>query len=628
MSIFVLALIGAVVVTAIMVAARLAFGQRSKPAVTQALISWAALLFVGNLLADLLILYWVMPAITGPYGGWQWLLWPLFFSGAASIGLSGVAAGHRFVDTLSRSRLASQLRGRRVVPDAPPSWRTIVAEGSGSAGFAAIILCVIVGLVFNSIIAIATTWFDPNAHALANIPHITILGSGAQLPPTDVNHIVLVTQGIAAFKGQQVLAQNGQNLGSKFHLEQAEFTLQSVQKHLYWIAPLVYNNVFSNLGNYDTPGFVAVDAEDPDAQATLHTQHHLHYVTDALLNQELLRHVYLSGYTSGNLVDPTLEVDDTWKPYFTISLMQPSRGFTGDILSRVLLVDAESGAITSYAPADVPTFVDRVMPSDVVSQYLTWWGLYHSAPWINFSGAGQQKPASNPELVYNTADQPVWLVPMTSNNATDSSSTGIMLFDTRANSAKFYPLTGIGVGDNVNSAFSSNPQNIRNYDVSSVQLYDIFGQPTWVAIFTQANDYGETFQAVGLLSADDLSGADVQMAPSLDLALNAYNQWLATHNKVVGGGPSSGEGLKQISGTVQRIAPVTSNNTTVYYLSITGQTHIFTAPLSLSPILPLVQPGDLVTVAYVDSTNQLVTLSSFTDSSIQLGPAATTTTSP
>ena len=131
--------------------------------------------------------------------------------------------------------------------------------------------------------------------------------------------------------------------------------------------------------------------------------------------------------------------------------MQPTRGYTGDVLRKVLLVNAHTGDITQYDPQNVPTWVDRVMPADTVNQYLTWWGLYHAAPWFNPSGAGQQQPASSgPQLVYNNADQPVWLVPMTSNATSDNSSTGVFLFDTHKNQAVFYTAAaGLGIGDNV-----------------------------------------------------------------------------------------------------------------------------------------------------------------------------------
>jgi hypothetical protein len=617
-----LALIATLIVLIIMGAARLFLG-RKKPTDWRAFASWLGALFVINFILDLLILYFSMPTFAGPYGGWEWIMGPLLISGIASIVFNGVVAGQRFAEMISSAANRYGLRGDRVVDINPPRLRTLMASGGGGAGVIAIVVAILVTLVISPIITVATTWFDPNAKALAAIPHVTTMPIKQSLPPTDVNHIVLVPQAVAFFKGQQVLGQNGQNLGSTYHIEQNELTLQSVQHHLYWIAPLVYNNIWANIGNYSTPALVVVDAESPEAQAQLRTGYHLHYVPDALFNQDLLRHVYLSGYTNGDLADPTLEVDDNWHPYFTISLMQPSRGFTGEVVHQVLLVDPQNGDITPYNPLDVPSWVDRVIPSSVVSDYLGWWGLYKHAPWFDPAGTGQQDTASDPELVYNNVDQPVWLVPMTSSSGNDSSSTGVFLFDTKQNAAQFYPLAGLGVGDNVTSILQRNPTNIRNYDVSSVQLYEIYGVPTWVGVFTQSTSQGDTFQAVGLVAANHLNGGDVQMAPSLNQALVQYQQWLASNNLSSASNPGGGPTQVTFTGKVVRVAPITQGNNTFYYLWIEGQSHIFEAPLSLSPLLPLVQPGDTVTGTYVAPTGsgtqaQVIVLNSFNDTSIQL----------
>ncbi len=623
MNIFLIALIEAVAVIAILLIGRFALG-RHIPVDWPKIARWLGVTFAVNYLLGLLILYFAQPALTGPYQGWQWALWPLFltsifnvFSVLRVMMNRANALGHG--STLGRRTAGSRPRIIDVTPDGSGD-ASGHNRGKVRAGIAGLGVVILMLLIVNPIWAVSTTWFDGNAKALAHIPNITAESTQSSLPPTNTDHIVLVSQDVAAYKGQQVLGQTGQNFGSTYHLEEDQYALQSVDQHLYWIAPLLYNNVFTNLSNSNTPGYVVVDAESPDAQAQLRTgsQYQLHYVPGALFNQDLMRHVYLSGYTNGNLLDPTLEVDDSWKPYFTISLMQPSRGFTGDLLARVLLVDPQSGNIQSYDPPNVPSWVDRVMPASTVTDYLTWWGKYANAPWFNPSGSGQQSPVGDPELVYNDVDKPVWLVPMTSSSNADNSSTGIFLFSTHGNEAHFYPLRGLAVGDTVQKAFESNPHNIRNYTVSSVQLYQIYGEPTWVAIFVQEASIGATFQAVGLLDARDVQGADVQMESSRDAALADYNQWLASHGNSANG-PSQNGTPKQVQGVVKRIAPVTQGNATVYYIWIVGESHIFTADLSLSPKLPLVQPGDTVVGTYLDTGETVEALKTFDDTSIQLG---------
>src|SRR5262249_50267795 len=154
-----------------------------------------------------------------------------------------------------------------------------------------------IGIAAPFLITVFTTWFDANAKALAAIPNVKMTESKV-LPPTDAGNIVLVSKSVASYKGQQVLGSTGQNLGSAYMLDPDSYTLQSINKHLYYVAPLSYNNLFVNLSNPRTPGFVVVDAEDPQAVPKLYTEDTnpgsaLTYLPGALLNQDLLRHVYL-----------------------------------------------------------------------------------------------------------------------------------------------------------------------------------------------------------------------------------------------------------------------------------------------------------------------------------------------
>ncbi len=614
MGLFLLALIGTLIVMIVLCIGRFAFSRREQFD-RRKFLRWFIGYFIFNYLVCLAILYFTQPALTGPFWGWQWVLWPLTFSSignlfafaAPAVGVLEEAAA---MSQGGRARSASSVSGRM-----PSKY----SRGSIAAGIFGLIVVGVIGIVAAILITIFTTWFDTNAKALAAIPNVKMHASPV-LPPTDANNIVLVSQSVAAYKGQQILGSTGQNLGSAYGLDPNSYTLQSINHHLYYVAPLNYNNIFANLSSPTTPGFVVVDAENPQAVPQLRTNAtqpgtSLAYLPGALLNQDLLRHVYLSGSTYGKLLDPTLELDDSFHPYWTISLMQPIRGYVGDTLTEVLLVNAHTGEITKYKPQDVPSWVDRVMPSDTVSQYLQWWGLYHSAPWFNPSGQGQQKPASAPELLYNNVDNPVWLIPMTSSSANDNSSTGIFLFNTHMNQADFYPLAGLGIGDNIQSTFSSTRANIRNYNVASVQLYQIYGVPTWVAIYVQSTGSGDIFQAVGIVDARNLNGGNVQFEASLPQALQDYQQWLAQLGN--GTQPTGGGTTQTVSGKVLRISPVQQGTNTVYYIQVQGQSAIFTANLSLSPKLPLVQPGDTITGTYQPG-GTVIQLKTFDDTTINL----------
>jgi hypothetical protein len=130
------------------------------------------------------------------------------------------------------------------------------------------------------------------------------------------------------------------------------------------------------------------------------------------------------------------------------------------------------------------------------------------------------------------------------------------------------------------------------------------------------------------VDARNLNGSNVQFDTSLTQALQDYQQWLTQQG--TGGGAITGSQQQTVTGKVLRISSVQQGGSTVYYLQIEGQQNIFTANLSLSPKLPLVQPGDTVSGTYQTSSNAVVNFQSFDDTSINLGgtPAPSGTPTP
>src|SRR5229473_8586348 len=84
MIVLLLALIGAIIVMAILTIGRLAFGRR-EPFVARKFVRWFIGYFIFNYLFCLAFVYFSEPALTGPFGGWQWVLWPLALSSIGNL---------------------------------------------------------------------------------------------------------------------------------------------------------------------------------------------------------------------------------------------------------------------------------------------------------------------------------------------------------------------------------------------------------------------------------------------------------------------------------------------------------------------------------------------------------------
>jgi len=573
---------------------------KSDPRNYPAAVSWVVSGFIGNLVLNTLIMYFLMPAMTGPFLGMQCIWLTLLIN----IIIAWVAVG--FSSEHARSATASV--------------RLHAAVGL-TAAFGVLVVVVLFTWIF-------TTWTNANAKPLAAYPNVVV--SESSYPETDTSHMVIVTEEIARYKGGQVIASGGQNLGSMYHA--ADYNLQSVDKHLYWIAPLIYNNIWANLTDFTSPGLVVVDAEDPDQDAMLKLDYKLHYLPEALLGQDLIRYLYTHGYSGYRMIDPTLEVDDDWVPYFTVDVSSYVRGLTGVRVLGVVVLDSGTGEINQYSLDEVPVWIDRTIPGDAAQQYVDWWGSWHNANWFNPSGRGAEMSADDtPDIAYSSAESsPVWQFVMTSQSSKDHSSTGVILFDSRQNKANLYrsdKVLGLAVGSDVIKAFETNPNNLKNYQVSGLILHNIYGELTWLGIFESPLEDGSnraSFQGIGLLNVKSIQGSDVIMATNKEEALREYKRWISNKgsNAI---DPTQVEDLKEVEGFVERFAVDTQSGETVYGIVLRDMEgnlvqRIFTGSSTGLEKLPYTKEGDHVVIQYFDNNERIVGISKFNNLSLEIFP--------
>jgi hypothetical protein len=148
-----LAAIGATIVTALLLGLAYAVGRKQWPT-TPAVARWAATLWALNFILDLLILYFAMPALTGPYGGWEWVLWPLALSGVYALfggsllrARGALGALNERMNTIPGGFSSRSRRGGRVVGEQPSGG---VPSGA-LAGGVAILTALAVAIVINGL---------------------------------------------------------------------------------------------------------------------------------------------------------------------------------------------------------------------------------------------------------------------------------------------------------------------------------------------------------------------------------------------------------------------------------------------------------------------------------------------
>jgi len=252
---------------------------------------------------------------------------------------------------------------------------------SHAIGCAGIALATVYGVT-----ALQTLWFSAgpdNAKRFASLPKITVAKKTEIIPPTDEQHIVLVTPLMAELKARTVLSSKS-NYSTRFCI--GRLTLQAINGRRIYAAPLVPTNANDTFwvplfgGRSESPGYVIVDAEDKEAEPQLRDGFHITLFEQLPWAMNLSRFAYQAGFDRGELDNATFEVDNQYQPHWSITYVTPAFGnIVGEKISRVLIVDVAEAAprIHSYIQGDPKIrWVDRVVSAELVQKYAADWGKY------------------------------------------------------------------------------------------------------------------------------------------------------------------------------------------------------------------------------------------------------------
>ncbi len=569
-------------------------------------VKWAIAALVGNIIFISAQVYLAPPAHVGPLDGYQFLWLPLLVNTVIGLGIALFKS-----DSFDGDEETSTIN---------------MLAGAGNGAILLILFVVM------AIIAMATTWGEGNAKARAYflpIEEVQIdpsLGTNApeSFPDNDPAHIIMVEEATARHIGSRAIGQTGVNFGSTY--KPGTYTKQMVQGHMYWVAPVEYQNFFANLKLPTTPGVIVVDAENPMTEPRFDQTCQLRYVQSAILNQDPIRYLYISGYDQYLFVDPTFEYDDNWVPYITVDGSIYQRGLYGSQVVKVFTINVCTGEIAEYSLADKPAWIDRILPLSAIDQNLDDYGNFYKGTWpvmFNTTGQGIETRADDttPTAYSSVSKSPVYQYVMTSKNTTDFSSLGIILVDTNSYTARRFPIYGLLVGSKVTDAFMDIEWNkagdSHNYDITEPVLYNIYGRLTWVTTYINPASNGMAdYKSIAFLDAYFVSSANVIRAETKEEALLMYQLWQANRpsNDT---DPGSTANLVPLSGEIIQFNAEVKNGNTIYYFMIKGEDGVVVNTIfSVTPTdavreIRFTEYGDQVSFTYVELGSGSASVSSF-----------------
>ena len=436
---------------------------------------------------------------------------------------------------------------------------------------------------------------------------------GELFVPTDVKHIRAVSPEQAAWAGNKVLGERDGSLGSQF--APGNYSIQLVENELVWVSPMDFLS-FSRWQSSDgAPGYVKVSAEDPLKRPELVTDHkgkplRFRYTPQAYFGFNLTRHVWQSGYSTYRMADYHLELDDSHRPFWVVSLTRPTIAYFGHQVCKVLLVDPETGAIQPFEVDETPAWVDRVIPEDIAVANITSFGFYSQGWWSAFwSGFGLKVPttvnvdtdseAETAWLIYGKDGRAHWFTGMTSTSTTDQALVSVMTMDSRTGKAREYRMSGPNETA-VLSAATSAVSNFAGYHATQPILYKLSGELAWVVPILSEQ---HIFQKLAIVRANN---AQVALADGKAGAVSALKNLIA-RNGTDKTSPSEMAQVTKGTITVRRIGDdFISGNLIRHIVADEFPGKVFTIQSSLSPRVPLIREGDTLLIQVIISDDEAI----------------------
>ena len=351
---------------------------------------------------------------------------------------------------------------------------------------------------------------------------------------------------------------------------------------------------FTNHGE-GLPAYIRVDMVTQESEV-VRLKEGMKYSHSDLFFRNINRHIRVH-YPTKMFENPSFEIDDAGNPYCIAPTYTYKIGlFGGKDITGAILVNAIDGSCQYYNIDKVPTWVDRVYPSDLLLTQLENWGQYTNGYFNTiFSQKGVLKPTDG--YNYIALNDDVYLYTGLTSVSSDASNVGFALINMRTKEAKYYAISGAEEFSAMSSA-EGKVQNLK-YTATFPILINAGGQPTY---FLSLKDSAGLVKSYAFVSVENYQ--IVAVGNSVAEAEKEYYQLLNDNGKV-----KVDFETKSLKAKITAIQEAVVNGNSHYYFKIEGEDKVFIAPISLNSELPLLKVGDQVSIEFVDDDSASQTVS-------------------
>ncbi len=455
----------------------------------------------------------------------------------------------------------------------------------------AIVLIYLLALLMSNAI------FPGNAEKYSNVLKTDTLEFKEDIKEVDYNQIPVIDRDSAELLGNREMGTISEYV-SQFEIESL-YSQINYQGKPVRVSPLGYADLIKWFTNRDggIPAYSLVDMTTQEAKIVRLGDSPIYYSQSEPLERNIDRHVQLKFPTY--IFDAkSFEIDEDGHAYWICPVRQYTIGlFGGYTISRVVICDATTGECQDLAIEDVPSWVDRAYPSDLLIEQYNWYGRYNKG-WLN-SFMGQESvvkttPGSNGSLGYNyiAKDDDVWVYTGVTSATSDNSIVGFVLINQRTQESHFYSVSG-ATEDSAMSSAEGQVQNLR-YSATFPILINISNQPTYFMALKDSAGLVKKFAMVDIQRYQNVAVGDTVAQTQ------ASYQSLLAQNGIVDQN-SDTVSRTEASGIITTLAQAVIDSNSHFYLMIEGDDRLFDFELPKMLDIIKYKVGDMITFEFTEA---------------------------
>ncbi len=442
----------------------------------------------------------------------------------------------------------------------------------------------------------SASFFPGNAEKYASILQTTEQDFATGIAEVDYNTIPIIDGSSAAILGNRVMGTMVDYV-SQFEISDI-YSQINYQGSPVRVSPLNYADIIKWFTNQSEgiPAYVMVDMTTQDTQIVrLDDPIRISESDPFIYNVD--RYVQLK-YPFYMFDQKSFEIDEDGQPWWICPVQERTIGlFGGTTISRVVLCNASTGECLDLAVEDVPEWVDRVYPTDLLIEQYNWSGLYVNGWWNSWLGQEdvRQTTQAGGENGYNyvVKDDSLWLYTGVTSATSDDSIIGFVLINQRTAESYFYAVSGATEQSAMESA-EGQVQNLR-YTATFPLLINISNQPTYIMALKDSAGLVKMYAMVDIQRYQNVAVGD-----TIAETQQNYKALLAS-NGVVDSTTNVSDST-EITGQINTIYPVIVDGETHFYLTLVGDSRIYDCPSSIIEIVSY-KAGDYITLYFYEGSS-------------------------